>query len=427
MHAILVTVGTDGDVFPYVGLGMRLRARGHRVTLVTNEQSRALATDLNFGFRALLSPEESHGPLGDPDFWHPIKGGAIAARWVTPFIYRQYTLLDELSSDEDALLVSSPGVVASRLVQEMRGTPLATVILQPGMIPSSSAPPVMPGFTLPRRAPRWVGRIYWRLVDVAGGRIVGRHLNRVRASLGLDPVRCFFRWWYSPDLIIGMFPDWYGPPQSDWPKQTILAGFPMYEGQSGHDLPLDVLRFCRAGDPPVAFTFGSGMMHAADLFRKAIEVCSGLGTRGIFLTRYAYQLPTSLPPTVQVCEFASFLGLFPLCAAVVHHGGIGTVAKALTSGTPQLILPMAFDQFDNAARVQRLGAGDSLKSRRWRIAQAADALARLMSEPTKNRCRKVAEWFHGDDALETAARLVEGLACKYPRRPQIGQKDYQGA
>ena len=173
MHAILVTVGTDGDVFPYAGLGAALRARGHRVTLVTNEQPRALAASLDLGFRPLLSEEEARVPLADPDFWHPIKGGAIAARWVTPFIDRQYALLDELSRDGDAVLVASPGVVAARLVQETRGTPLATLVLQPGMIPSVAAPPVMPVFTLPRRAPRWAGSLYWRLVDLAGEWVVG--------------------------------------------------------------------------------------------------------------------------------------------------------------------------------------------------------------------------------------------------------------
>jgi rhamnosyltransferase subunit B len=339
-----------------------LRARGHRVTLVTNEQSRALAADLDLGFRALLSEEEATAPLANPNFWHPIKGGAIAARWVTPFIDRQYALLDGLSSDEDAVLVASPGVVAARLVQEVRGTPLATLILQPGLIPSIAAPPEMPGFTLPRRAPRWIGGVYWRLLDLAGGRIVGRHLNKVRVTLGLEPVRRFFRWWYSPDLIIGMFPDWYGPPPADWPPQMRLTGFPMYDGRPGGDMPPEILQFCVAGDPPIAFTFGTGMMHAADIFRKALEVCRVLGKRGIFLTKYARQLPAPLPPSAQSWAFAPFLELLPLCAAVVHHGGIGTVAKALTTGTPQLILSMAFDQFDIAARVRSLGAGDSLES-----------------------------------------------------------------
>ncbi|MGP0064217.1 MAG: glycosyltransferase [Isosphaeraceae bacterium] len=416
MHAILVTVGTDGDVFPYAGLGAMLRARGHRVTLVTNEQSRALATELGLDFRALLSEEEARGPLADPDFWHPIKGGPIAARWVAPYIHRQYALLDELSSDADSVLVASPGVVSARLVQETRGRPLATLILQPGLIPSVDAPPAMPGFTLPRRAPRWAGDLYWRLVDLAGAWVVGRHLNRVRATLGLEPVRRFFPWWNSPDLIIGMFPESYGPPQGDWPTQITLTGFPMCDGRPGGDLPPEILRFCLDGDPPVAFTFGTGMMHAADQFRKALEVCRVLGKRGIFLTRYGHQLPTPLPPSVQTCEFAPFLRLFPLCAAVVHHGGIGTVAKALTTGTPQLILPMGFDQFDNAARVRRLGAGVSLRSGRWKIAQMVDALTLLMSDQSRSCCRRVAERLQGDDALETAAKLVEGLA-QSPHRP----------
>ena len=80
--------------------------------------------------------------------------------------------------------------------------------------------------------------------------------------------------------------------------------------------------------------------------------------RGILLTKYAAQVPDPLPPNVIRVGFAPFRKLFPRCAAVVHHGGIGTVAKALAAGVPQLVLPGAFDQTDNATRVKRLGAGD---------------------------------------------------------------------
>ena len=341
----------------------------------------------------MLSAEEAEAPLADPDFWHPIKGGGIAARWVTPFISRQFELLDELSSDEDAVLVSSPGVVSARLVQETRGRPLATLILQPGMIPSVSARPSCPGS--PSLAKHPVGPETstgaWSMSRADGSCV--RHLNRVRASLGFEPVRRFFRWWYSPDLIIGMFPDCYGPPQPDWPPQMKLVGFPMYDGPPGGDLRPEVLRFCLAGDPPVVFTFGTGMVHAAGMFRDGAGVCRVLGKRGIFLTKYMRQVPSPLPPSVEAFEFAPFLRLFPHCAAVVHHGGIGTVAKALMTGTPQLIFPMAFDQFDNAARVRRLGAGESLKSGRWKIDQMVDALARLMSNQSRTHCSRIAERF----------------------------------
>ena len=65
------------------------------------------------------------------------------------------------------------------------------------MIASTAAPTVIPGLTLPRLAPRWAGDLYWRLVDVAGGLIVGHHLNKAWGTFGLGPVRRFFRWWYS--------------------------------------------------------------------------------------------------------------------------------------------------------------------------------------------------------------------------------------
>ncbi len=410
MHAILATLGTDGDVIPFIGLGARLRSRGHRVTLAANEAYQAMAADHGFDFRTLITGEEMHRLLADPDFWHPVKSALVGARLGAGLIPRQYALLAELARDEDAVLVANPGVLAGRLVQEKLSRPLATLLLQPWMVPSLFEPPVMPaGLTLPRWAPRPAGRLYWRLVDAAGGLLVGRHLNRWRASLGMKPIRRLFQWWLSPDLVIGMFPDWYGPPQRDWPPQMKLAGFPMYDGGREGGVPSEVLEFCRAGEAPIAFTLGTGMMHAAGFFRAALEATGALGGRGLFLTRYRGQLPDPLPPFIRHCEFAPFQQLLPLCAAIVHHGGVGTVAKALAAGAPQLILPSAWDQPDNAARVKRLGAGDWLKPGQRSGSHLAPALARLLAPEMRARCRYLAASFGPNDALETAARWLEEL------------------
>jgi UDP:flavonoid glycosyltransferase YjiC (YdhE family) len=250
-------------------------------------------------------------------------------------------------------------MLAARLIQEKLGVPLISVVLQPWMIRSISAPPVMMGgLPLPRWAPRAIGKIYFRAFDGVGALLLGRELNQLRTSLGLKRVRRIFHWWFSPELAIGMFPEWFGEPQRDWPPQIQLAGFPMNDNPPNDGVPEKTIQFCRAGNPPIAFTFGTGMMHAAELFQNAIEACRTLGARAIFLTRYRSQLPGGLPSFFHHCEFAPFQKLFPLCAAVVHHGGIGTVAKALAAGTPQLILPFAYDQMDNALRVKKLGAGD---------------------------------------------------------------------
>jgi UDP:flavonoid glycosyltransferase YjiC (YdhE family) len=191
-----------------------------------------------------------------------------------------------------------------------------------------------------------------------------------------------------------------------------LAGFSLFDGGKEDRLPRDALDFCKAGLPPLAFTFGTGMMHGTQLFRAAIEACRILDARGILLTKFGQQLPAPLPSFVHHCEYAPFRRIFPLCAAVVHHGGVGTTAQALAAGLPQLILPMAWDQPDNAARVKRLGAGDWLNPKRINGTELARALLKLMTPETRAQCSAVAAQFRDNDSLETAARWVEDLEVK---------------
>lgn len=413
MHVVLVSVGTDGDIFPYVGLGVALRARGHRVTLAVSEHYASLARAHGFEFQALVSAQENNEVFGHPDLWNPWKCGPLLARWGVRFMRRQYDLLSKLAT-RDTVLVANPGVFAASLVHEKLGMPLANLILQPWMIPSSIAPPIMPNFTFLAGAPRPVWKVFWRGLDVVGDILFGRELNGLRAALGLKPMRRIFQNWLSSQLVIGMFPDWYGPPQADWPPQVRLTGFPMFDGGQEETLPPEVLEFCRAGTSPVAFTFGTGMAHSAGLFRAALEACGILGVHGIFLTKYRDQLPDSLPASVLHCAFAPFQRLFPLCAAVVHHGGIGTVAKAMGAGTPQLIHPLCFDQIDNGVRVKRLAAGDYLRGGRSSGKQIAIALSALMTDEARARCRKLATRFDKIDALEASAELIETLAANRP-------------
>jgi rhamnosyltransferase subunit B len=389
-------------------LGEELRARGHEVTLAANEDFAERATDTGIGFCSLVSNREFEQVLGKTEFWHPIKGPVMMARWGAQFLSRQYDVLTALAMAKPTILVASPGVLAARVIQEKSGVPLAGIILQPWMVPSEVAPPVMMGgLTLPRRTPRMAVKIYFRLLDGLGGLLMGRELNRLRGSLGLKRVRRMFRWWLSPELVIGLFPEWYGEPQPDWPRQLKLAGFPSIDGQPNHAVPDETVEFCRAGRPPITFTFGTGMMHAATLFDAAIAACRMLGARAILLTKFRSQLPGELPGFVHHCEFAPFQKLFPLCAAVVHHGGIGTVAKALAAGTPQLILPFAWDQLDNALRVKKLGAGDWLKPRQRGAGAIAAALKGLLNSEAAAQPQTNTARFGGRSGIQCATDLIE--------------------
>jgi UDP:flavonoid glycosyltransferase YjiC (YdhE family) len=409
MHAILATMGTSGDVLPFVALGSALREQGHRVTLCGPEPFAPLAKRQRLAFEPLISDAQQIELIGHPDFWRPFKGPVFAARWGVRQLEPHYRILERLAGDDrQSVLVTNPGILAARLVQEKLNRPLATMLLQPWMIKSSSRPPIMPtGLSLPPWAPRPAKSLYWRAVDVFGDWLMAPPLNQFRASLDLPPVKRILQWLMSPRLILGMFPPFFGEPQSDWPPQVRLAGFPLYDDASADGaFPLELERFLDAADAPIAITFGTGVMHEPALYRDALAACRASGRRAVLVTTYADQLPSPLPTSAIHVPFAPFRRLFPRCAAVIHHGGIGTIAEALAAGVPQLVLPISWDQFDNAIRVKELGAGDWLGPR-WRtLGRIARGLAGIVgTAPPPCKLGAAA----GQDAIRAAVRHVESL------------------
>jgi UDP:flavonoid glycosyltransferase YjiC (YdhE family) len=209
-----------------------------------------------------------------------------------------------------------------------------------------------------------------------------------------------------------MFPEWFAPRQPDWPKQTVLTGFPLFDERGHAELPGELQNFLndKPDDPPIAFTPGSAMFFGHGFFQAAAEACRMIGRRGILLTRHSEQVSASLPPGVIHVPYAPFSELLPRAAALVHHGGIGTTAQGLAAGVPQLIMAMSHDQFDNALRVKRLNAGDSIKRRAFRAAHVAEKLKRLLEDPIiRQGCRDVAARFEGVDALAQTCDVLEGL------------------
>ena len=241
--------------------------------------------------------------------------------------------------------------------------------------------------------------------------VVTPWLNEMRRDLGMGPARSIvLTWMNSPRLVIGMFPEWFGPKAPDWPGQVRLTGFPLYDERGLAPMPGELQRFLDAGAAPVAFTPGSAMVHGNKFFATAVGACERAGLRGVLLTRHGEQVPGALPASVVHVPFAPFSQLLPRCAAIAHHGGIGTSSQALAAGCPQLVMPMAHDQPDNAERLERLGVAETLYPRAFTAKNVARVLLRLTADPAvKSACQAVARRFEGADGLGETADLIESL------------------
>lgn len=412
MHFLITAVGTDGDILPLTRIGGELRRRGHGVSLVAAEIYRESAGRLGLEFAPLVSEEENAALFQHPDFWHPLKTAPLAARWGGQFLKRQHALISGLIRP-DTVMVSGPGLLAAGVAAERTGTLLAGVLLQPWMIPGALDPPVLPGLSLLCQAPPFFWRGLWRGMDLLVDSLVGGKLNELRLSLGMPRARRIFRQWLSPALLLGLFPDWYGRPQADWPAHLQLTGFPLATCGGSGELSPTVTEFLNRRSRPVVFTFGTGMAHADRQFALAVKTCQAGGWRGIFLTSHPRHLPADLPPSILAVDYAPFADLFPHCAAVVHHGGIGTTAAAMAAGVPQVVIPVCFDQEDNGRRLERLGIGVCLTSRKQTAAHLKQALSGLLRPEARGRCGEISDRLAPADGVRLAADRIEEFAAAH--------------
>jgi len=415
MNYLLITQGSHGDVLPFTGLGRRLRERGHRVTLVTNGHFQEEASANGFDFVPIGTDEDYQEEFANPEIWQSIAGFMTLGRWIARSMPIQYQAILERYEKDNTAVVASSAAFGARIAHEKLGVPLVTLLLQPALLRSAHKMPVVAG--LPR-FPGWVPPIamrgFFRVFDVIEDYIVrANEVNAFRAALGLPPVkRLVDKWWLSPQRVIALFPDWFAPLQPDWPAELRTTSFPLCDGcTTDAALPDEVKEFLEKGEPPIVFTPGTAMMHGKSFFAAAVRACELLGRRGLLLTRFTDHLPDRLPPAVRHFSYVPFGQLLPRAAAIVHHGGIGTLAQALAAGIPQLIMPLAYDQPDNARRLKEMGVGDSLKPARFRGPAAARKLARLLESPdVAAKCRSLAKLMDGPAALERACEFIEALA-----------------
>lgn len=410
LRVLIQTVGSAGDVLPFVAAGRALRARGHGVVVLVNaafeDTVRAAGLEpVVIGTRADYEATER-----DPDLWHPNRGVKVVLhRGVMPGLRPSVAALEDRLSEGDTVLLAGTLGFAARMVRERHRVPLVTMHLAPCAFETLHR---MPAFGIPftgTRAPRFLKRFFWWFSARYVRSLAGSALDAARAERGLPPVResIFGRWVHSPDRIVAAFPEGFGPPQPDWPEPVRFAGFCQYD--RGEDLDPHLSAWLDAGEPPVVFSAGSAHLFGRSYYEAALAATASLGVRALLVTRGEEAVPRPLPPHALHVPVAPFERLYPRAAAVVHHGGVGTCGRALAAGVPQLVAPMGFDQFDNATRLRDLGVGATLPMRRFRAGAAEKALAGLLGDRTvRERCAALAGRAADFDGAERTADLVEG-------------------
>lgn len=421
-RVVLATIGSLGDLHPFIAIGKALANQGHNAILAVPEDGVAKARAAGLDAVPILPSYASVcGRLGMTE-------EAAAARVLAdtnfvideilmPALQASTAALDSVSAGAD-VLAGSIFTFAADIVAEKRRLPLAACVLQPMTLFSAWTPPAAPRFELMRHRPRtrlgrcW-NRAFYSLARVALRRRLSSRIDDVRAEHGLGASRG------APMLDRGiataatlcLWSAALGKLPPDASDDAALVGFPFFDSENGADegvLP-ELDAFLHDGEPPLVFTLGSLAVASPGRFYVEAEKASRmLGRRALMLT--GRPEPARREGDILFMEYAPHSVVFPHAAVIIHHGGIGTVGQALRAGRPQIVVPHFGDQFDNAARLQVAGLCVPLRRNKFDASHAVAAITRVLTDPTMaEAARRAAAVIRCEAAADEAARRIARL------------------
>ncbi len=359
MKILFSTYGSLGDIHPYLAIALEAKRRGHTPIIATSGKYREKIEFAGIGFRAIrpdLPPEEQFRELATKVMDGRRGPEYLFKELVTPHIRDTYADLLEAGADCDAI-ITHPAAPAGPLAATKLGKKWFSSALAPISVWSiydPPTPPTAPAFDIFRV----FGPLWGKILQFSGDAVTRRWVREIedlrdeeRINLSGNPV---FGGQYSPFGTLALFSDKFCTPQKDWPTNTTATGFCFFDA-SGYG---ELLEPETAYVPPdsIIFTLGSSAVwDAGEFWNLSASYAARLGYNAIFLT--GGSTGTDWPEHVQEIEYAPHSQLFPKAKLVVHQGGIGTTAQCLRAGVPQIIMPYAHDQPDNARRIENLKVG----------------------------------------------------------------------
>lgn len=386
----VVTLGSVGDLHPFLGVARALVQAGQEVHLLGQAPYRAAVEAEGVRFVEIVDARTHRRTLAHPKLWHPVDGlGVLWRHLAVPAIEPTLYALAGLGAAPDARRGAGLTVLASPLAAGARlakarwpdHVRLLTGYTAPTGLRQIGDPLFMGAWQVPPAVPGWARHGLWRLLDRWKLEPMARPALAQwtqRLSTPALSGSIFGDWLHSPDGGVTLYPDRFAAVPEAWADRRVREGaFPMFRPAQPAGLPAQVQQFLARGKPFAVLYAGSAAGRHISTLGPTVQALRGLGLRVLQIGAFLQDDPGGAPAMDGLGDAVLRTGplawheVLPRAQLIVHHGGIGTVAEAWAAQVPQLMLPVAFDQFDNAERARGLGLGDWLAPRR----RSADAIA----------------------------------------------------
>lgn len=416
----ILTMGSRGDVQPFMALASAVKKAGHEVVVATHTIFAESIRELGLEFSPLEG--DIRELLKSKSVQNVLTAGGNPLSFVHRFIKASEPLVMEtvkgmLSACEnaDAVILAGLGFYGGSDVAEKLGIAYITAAVQP-MQPTRAfhnpffpAPPKLLPYkgTYNRISHVLFASLFWQLVRPLLNKARKEILDLPPASRQpvfkqIDSRQALSLWGISPTVV---------PKPADWAEWHKVTGYWYLDTPSTWRPPEDLIDFLELGDAPIYIGFGSMNDEDAErLTEIVVQAVKIAKCRGILLTGWGAITASRASDDIYVVDSIPHDWLFPRVAAVVHHGGAGTTAAGFWAGVPTIVVPFTADQFFWADRVKKLKVGISPCSRKKLTARKLARAIRtgLNGEDIQLRARKLGETICRENGLLEATKAIEG-------------------
>jgi len=390
MKIAIVVNGTRGDVQPMLALATGLIKNGHEIICCVPPENEELVKRYNIQF-------EAFGPNYKELFKQNarMKGGATKApssKEMKKETENQIDLLPELLKGSD-LMLSVGFVLGVHTAADILKIPYRFVIFYPILLGTSKTDP-------------FINRVLFGFGKSMTNIVMKSFINKKRASVGLLPIKDVWANWMGDHVIVACDKE-LNAAREGVSFNFTQTGFLLLPSQNG--LPENVEKFLDSGKPPVFIGFGSNPVSRPEKFSQIFDEVSKATNQRLIVSKGWADLTENNTSDVLYVDEMPFDLLFPRLAAIVYHGGTGTMAAAARAGIPQLAFPYMADQFENRKQSVKLGLGPNACDFKKMSAPALISGINecVTNEKYKKNALEISQKLQNSNGLELTIGLIE--------------------
>ncbi|MCL1065808.1 glycosyltransferase [Shewanella olleyana] len=414
MNILLLTIGSRGDIEPFIALGVSLQAHSHQVVVCTHERFQSIVEAHGLSYQYLsndlfkLMEDGSVESMGS--LFKGINTAIKLMKLAKPI--NEQLMADSINAGikvQPELVIYHPKCIVAPSIAEKFNAPAVMALLQPMLVKTSDFPLIgLPNIS------GVINRLSYRLANL-GFKPYLKQLNILRMSLLNLPKLSDKAGVLSMNtgkaiLVLHAFSKHIVTRPQDWPQTTVLTGYWPLPKQSDFEPDKTLSDFLADGKPPVYIGFGSmSGKDPAKTARLVIDAVIKAKVRAIIVTGWGGLKLAEVPSQVLVIDNVPHNWLFPQVAAVVHHGGAGTTAAGLMAGKPTLICPFFADQPFWGAQVHKQGLGPKpIKQKHLTVDNLAEGILQMVTDKQmQHQAMQVSSLLSQENGTENAIEWLK--------------------